>query len=1129
MARKTVPASPSQLNAWLRSRMLAAAHSGKTVSSAWWIRTSGRGIAQWEESKETTFAGIDRTEPDIAEALALGFDIIRRDAIGAERRQELGDRIFVLKSGHATGGKGNRELGVILHVGATFFFYVLDTARTNNIEVGHKDEWGNALTEILRTVVRGVSEESRRMVGPDFRFTIHARELGRVVRSEAHAAPLRRTLEYCKVLLIAGPARYDFSDANSAAQFGFGAMVEQIAVEAIIRGLHRPEVVIQATGGFYEDIKLVPFTHGATRTVETTRTGIVVETVNPHRLAVTADLDVARTQLRVLVDCVLGSVRRTNVGPVADWSVVGELAAELGLMSRGGETSKHNQSIAQVLASKSPGERAESAKGIAQRLFSESWISGWRTGSFRKLVRSKVKVDLFLDVPIVDIDGIDYYECQISMPLPDGGWGVTDEEWDQVLDVRYPGKRGRCTPGGSNPDGMILPLGDIPAWTVPDRDVQGSLRANGHSYSLLERPLVSAHARGQDRAWKTNEHAKLARLRPNEIHVSIGNRVLAALESLEMTPASIAIALPPRDVMGDTGGVTRRDLEDATEHVETQRDRVVGIQDDLDTRRGRAKRTGAAEDLARRDQVEQRLATAETDLAAAERALAELEADAQAQAAPTEALVSEGETAPAAEVSSATAELMAVALTKCARLAPPWLHMAAAMYLHDFTAERCDTEGGAARVVWRCDLVVHDAETGLEARIPLTDKVMARGYGETAGRAQPEDHAWKYLYFGSTLGEIAQQCGLDDSGAKNSYVYSNVIRAMRDVVPDPARRAAVMHCPIPATRRAVWGMVTEDERAVELLDRGFVRHIAETYASRADKARQTWCQTTHDLPRAIATYLADRGGSAPMVDILEDLGVGKEAVLRLTRTVIGRRGTAAAGLVAFFQKNFGRAGTATAAERLISLRTCPHTDCPHALRHKQPAWCTIILWVPETEVGHGVLCPSCLRLPVEELAGVRFPADYKRPWNGRFGPGSKTSARKERASTYIQHGALDPGPETALSDTGCRPRRDDTATGMPNRLKRPSTEIKKTPFGGRRFYAHGLNETARERLRQHLGLHGGLVAVRLVPSVAAMITTPGADDDRITQARAMGIPVHTLQDFLRSQPPAAPPMGSIKP
>ena len=301
------------------------------------------------------------------------------------------------------------------------------------------------------------------------------------------------------------------------------------------------------------------------------------------------------------------------------------------------------------------------------------------------------------------------------------------------------------------------------------------------------------------------------------------------------------------------------------------------------------------------------------------------------------------------------------------------------------------------------------------------------------------------------------------------------------------------------------------------IDPRFVEHISHTYASTLTAPRWSWCNDTHTLARAAATIMLGRGGSAPIYELAQELNVAPDKLLSLAREngkpTKGRDAAKQAPVaVAPFTKNWQRGGVWTPADqRELFLRPCPHPDCPERLRGGTP-YASHILVVPETETGHGVLCPTCCRLPVPSLASVRFPSNYLRPWRGRFGYGSHAGAR-DYAGSHIDPNRLDRGAADPLPDTGTLPRPETMITKSGNYTAK---RLQREPMAGARLLPLGLAEDDRDTVSAEVTRLGGQIAAKVTKTLAYVVVSDRSatsHSDVARRAALLGAEVMTLAQF----------------
>lgn len=1115
-------AYPDEFRRWVARRAMSTSEPIINVRP---MRTSSENVTQWEASATTTFAGPDRQDPDVAEAIRLGYDVVRRDAIGETKRKELGDQIFVLRMRHAPGGGSRKkQIGVALHVGQTLFIYLLASARASNLDGITEDRRGNAATEIIATTVREVAAVGLTR-DKGHRTHVRAREHARIIRDEQHGADLKATFVKYRVMAHL-PQTIDMTRASEARAFSFGSLMSSETAEAAVLGMSRADVVIQANGGYNGGIRQVPFTHGAlVRREVDTATGTVVVTSDRHRLAPVEDIEAARLNLRRLVDEVLKDRwAGTRDMPATNWVTVGNLMAEMGMHSRKPAHLVEGRTV--PLSTLSEAERGR----IARRLFSPKWVSGWRNGYFEKLVVPKTAMELDLS-NLKDVteeltdDGRLAYRCRILMPVPEGGWGVTAEEWDEVLVRRNPhADRQRVYTGD------VLPLASMPEWDDATdgspATVQYDLATGTGRYPLRSRPICEAtRLDGTRRGWEDCTVTRVGSARADELHQDVGAKIGDALLSLEgpAAPVLLTPVLPHgtgRSTVDPVDRDSRRvDLEASLEDAEDTR---AGAVDERNKAMGRHRREKTAKTAKDLEYAQADLARALEAVQKAADALAAFDAE----AVDTQPLAGDKAETVVVGVDTAKPEYIAAALEKCAGSAPGWLQEALQLLVTKFRMEPYQEVGSPRMLRWSADLNLHvvDSDGDLErVTIPITGAVRDHTHARngTAMSHGPEAWAWAFFYLGEDMTTIGERSGIDGSGKKNSYLYRGLsdwlTQGATPTVPNVHMRTAALDCMAPETRRVLWFGVTADASALTGLDAGFVEHIIATYASTLPNPRWSWCKDTHTLARDAAAILLERGGSMPFHELAEALNVAPDKVRNLAK----ENGKAIKGATAAkpaavaippFTKNWTRGGTwIPAHEREISLRPCPHHNCPERLRGGTP-YASHVLAVPETEAGFGVLCPHCRRLPVPALSHVRFPPSYLRPWRGRYGHGSHAGARAH-SSSHIDPTRRDAGPGIPLPDTGTVPRPETCVTKPGNYAAK---RLKKEPMGGARLLPLSLTAEDQSEVAAEVSRLGGQLAVKNTKSVRYVVVTDrraAVHLDAAKQAAAKGLDVMTLPEF----------------
>jgi hypothetical protein len=819
---RTPGAGVRQFIQWLRSRAELAADAGYPIDNIRCIRTSSSNIEQWRQSATTSFAALELlNDSDVILAQSYGMELVQRDAVGDAKRAELGDAVFELMMCHAPGGVGVRRIGVVLHVKRTLFVYLLTSARADNLQAETDDRRGNAATEILSAVVRQAYAVGR-LHDPAYRPRVHAREHDRIIRDERHGTALKETFTSCKVIAFI-PNKVDLCDPGEASQFSFGTLLSSVAVEGLVRGMNRAEVVLQYNGGFYSSIAQAPFTHEAARTLEVDpRTGVTYASTNKHRLAVAADVEAARALLRTLVDG-LSEDRVDHRGikkKLPDWAKVAALPQVLALPSRLPYDLKRGITLGQ----KPLTGRIKSLKSLINR----RWIEGWRTGWFTVDVPIKVelKLDLGDEVQIVTKGEKRYYRLKVAMPLPEGGWGITDEEWGEVLRRRYPEK-------DRTPTTDCHPLAGT-GWDDDTADREYRL-ATRNRYVLQSRQLSATGTERGDRVgWQEGPKPRHeATITSHVLHTSVADVAREALMGLDapLAPVVLQHAAPVRqEERLAFDATTRKDLLEAVEDAQDLEAVATSDQQEARAKLKKAERTGdpTAVSEARRKLgiADKALARAEEKVRTAQQELDDYDAHAPATAAvPAEELV---------DLLTATPEFVVAALEKCPSVGPVWLHTACSTLFTDWRFRVVQSAGSRDRVAWECVMLLEVEGSDDTVRLPLSGEVdSSSNLNGSAAATTVEDWAWRFFYRGESFAEVGAAAGIDGSGKKNSWLYKSLSDWLKPAVPDLTLRTAALHCPIPTVRRILWAMITGDVAALAGLDDGFIAHIEVVYGSPA--------------------------------------------------------------------------------------------------------------------------------------------------------------------------------------------------------------------------------------------------------------------------------------------------------
>jgi hypothetical protein len=640
-------------------------------------------------------------------------------------------------------------------------------------------------------------------------------------------------------------------------------------------------------------------------------------------------------------------------------------------------------------------------------------------------------------------------------------------------------------------------------------------------YILRSRPLSEAwHEDGVHRGWPIRRVAGIARIRPSEWHADVARAMREALETLDADVAPLSLSasgrgggVRPGEARESARTARRTALNAELLKAEYQREGALDERNAIKGRvRGRDVGSDEAQELAEAERAVERAGVRLHSLRAELAALDEVADEVSATSA-VERLV---------DVTTATAEFVAAALEKCQGGAPEWLHQACSQLLVGMTLSPVTASGGRPSLAWSATLSLPTVGKGgvrQEVAVPIAGEIFDRSNSKkgSAVCVGPEAWSWAFFYKGDAIAEIGTACSVDGSGKKNSYLYKGLEEWLEPAVGDVAYRAAALDCPIPATRRVLWSVVTGDSGALSGIQEGFATHVRDTYSRPAEIRSWGWCRDTHQVARRAAALMLAAGGSLGLYALAEALGVPPAQIMALTRqngksTTSGPVKLAALPAVSPFERNWARTFRwLSPDERAISLRQCPHADCPERLRGGTP-FASHVLSAPETEAGHGVLCPSCRRMPVSDKSTVYFPADYLRPWSGRFGQGSHARARRHTGS-HIDAMFTDPGPAPSLPETGALARPETRINRAGNHVP---NALKALPLGGRRVLAVDLSEAQSADFLRALSGLGGRSACNVKAALACVVVPDGARaaHPKAKRAAELGVAVMTYAQFM---------------
>ncbi len=201
------------------------------------------------------------------------------------------------------------------------------------------------------------------------------------------------------------------------------------------------------------------------------------------------------------------------------------------------------------------------------------------------------------------------------------------------------------------------------------------------------------------------------------------------------------------------------------------------------------------------------------------------------------------------------------------------------------------------------------------------------------------------------------------------------------------KKAALLDHPFVVARQAVHAPVTGQRPDPVPWDDDWERWMHDTYTTGA-WARAA-CPTDVTDVQLVAACLAQHPVTGVEVGHLAaKSGATVERIRQMINPPAG--GTGHIRRPAYFR---------WVSEGIVGLHPCPHTQlCP-----AESAWCSVVVLLPETnpqpgEAG-GVLCDTCLRLPVAQVT-VAFPDDYRTLVTGEMGT---SGSIRERQLTRLAH------------------------------------------------------------------------------------------------------------------------------
>lgn len=923
-------------------------------------------------------------DPDVRRLAEYGHSIVLRE--GEALRRKLG--AFTITRGSVDGSASRAILGWAIPIGRTLFVLYLESGRKFDIAGATLDQGSNAFCEALRAVIRGTR--------PSDVFTPL---LNRVFRLIDHAIPLMRTLRTYQVRLHAEGALVPLDSDDQKFMATIRAAIADKEAAATVARLEGDRLAIYERGEWFLGRQILPFTWDTEWTmVHDPASGAMIRRdLDKHVIIPTAQ---GPKLLQLFV--------RLGGTPGVGRAQIAVALGRAGVLSRAPKLANRFITI----------DKLNNPRNAIDTLCTPTWISAFRTGWYEKEVR--FTSDLSASFPNAalrtDEQRRQWLKIRVRMPSPEGGWGITEQEW-AAFENEQIGIAGGKSRGGRSwaTTGRLRPLLGLCLYS--EHDVQKVVRGfESSGYQLCQRPAALAElsegvprAWGPEASWQTTVNAGAWHESLATSLTDLGVQVAGHLAPL-MRHESLARA--------DTARLrTERDLEEATLAMTRLRNRITGIRQERQEVRGEP-----ATDQATRDtkvallKQEEQAAEGELDAAATlcrelHERLENVDDDQTQEPESSQDL---------ADFSSL--ELVIAALRRYRGTAPATLARVIKTLLGD--SLHWDLIDNSTHVSWTAQvhLPLSDgtlATARIQGMVP-TSKGSSRGIlieenserqqrlpkrARTANGSSADAYAKCFFLDGASLDEIAANRGHVPSGGSKGGVY----RDLRDWllargVPTHDLARAALDIPLPGTRRALYRALTDD--GTSPMD-AFETFIGGVYRNGiphpAGGPRQTswgvlWCAAPMLAERRIYDVLKNQkvpgalmsaAVAADAADIPYTTSGSSRAVGRgvslLDMSNGGRHrradGDTTAVLPLFLTKDWAIRDTRPATQKRVGLRGCEHSRCSGHL-----------LPVPVPEVPGMLLCDTCRRVPGNDT--LVFPRGYLLPWSGG-------RRRRTGAGTYI--------------------------------------------------------------------------------------------------------------------------------
>lgn len=603
-------------------------------------------------------------------------------------------------------------------------------------------------------------------------------------------------------------------------------------------------------------------------------------------------------------------------------------------------------------AGKSYADMPSEARGRSVANLVREHLAKWETGRYQKVKNVPTPHDgTFEGFPVTPRHGsYGEIEIDIDLGLPEGGF-LSPETADLIRERLA--KR-------ETKDGVGATTTSLLSYLKPYRDKEGGddftwerrLVRQGDCYILRQRLASAAvDARGRARGWKADDGTVLLTVRRTDLEASIAAAVAEAVRHVGDQKLAVTVRHPRRD--DEVGRLSEQicELEAKVENVRAEAaaaDKLASL-----AVSGEAPNHAAAT---------RHMASATAHYAEAERLSARLD-DVWRARQTAEADQSENEIADLS-----TAAAVAGCLIGYAGNEVP-LEVNQALRGVGFDTLCLDVDpSNSRRVCWTLSLDL-PLEGGGLAQISIGGTVRNRRRDQDANTTRHE------LDAAIAEGFLRQGLSLESLGRSFGKNRAAVVTSLRDYlsrngIRRRGLRSAIVDLPVEMTetRLALWGVVSDDlDSSAHLAS--LREHLGHVYCGDLDHPN-AWVRTDTTLVRKALRVMADAqagpGCDGVSIDALaRTIGASRTQI----NTLCGDR-AATGSTAARFRGVLVRD---TTNPDLVRMRACPHDNCSAA---KGSRWLSHYLPVPETDGYHGLICPSCHRLPDSQLADLYLPASY---------------------------------------------------------------------------------------------------------------------------------------------------------